>query len=110
MTGSPVLLDHTMWAAVETCMVHACRELGWTLHAVAVRSNHVHVVVSPIDTTPGKAMGVLKARATKALNAFGRRERWWTRDGSKRILHSERALIAAVQYVNHQDDSWGKDV
>jgi REP element-mobilizing transposase RayT len=106
MKESPALLDLRMRSAVDAAVRRRCGKLGWTVCALAVRSNHVHLVVTVPDASPGKAMGILKVAATRALNALAgaaARKRWWTKDGSKRILDSEEAVEAAVRYVTHHE-------
>ena len=109
MKESAALLDVRVRAAVDAAIRRLCAERGWSLHALAVQSNHVHVVVTARDAGPGKVMGILKVGGTRALNALSpphcggiKRKRWWTRNGSKRLLDSEEAVEAAVRYVlNH---------
>jgi REP element-mobilizing transposase RayT len=105
MKESAAFLDAGMRSAVDGAIRRVCVEEGWGVERLAVRSNHVHIVVTAPDATPGKVMGVLKVGGTRALNALagGRtRRRWWTKDGSKRILDSEESLRSAVRYVmNH---------
>jgi REP element-mobilizing transposase RayT len=102
MKESPALLDARMRSAVDAAVRRCCGKRGWTVRALAVRSNHVHLVVTVPDASPGKAMGILKVEATRALNGLTgavARKRWWTRDGSKRLLDSEESVAAAVRYV-----------
>ena len=50
MTESEVHLAREQCAAVEQTIRKHCRIRNWVLHAVNVRSNHVHVVVTcPCD-------------------------------------------------------------
>ena len=90
---------------------------GWTLHAVHVRSTHVHIVLES-DVAPEKAMTQLKAYASRALNRSDRRQwRRWSRHGSTRYLWDPRDVDAAVDYVVQQQgppmavhlnpDRWG---
>jgi REP element-mobilizing transposase RayT len=78
----------------------ACRK-GWVLHAVHVRSNHIHVVVTAMGT-PERVMNDLKTAATRRLNkAFPAeldRTRW-TRHGSTRYLWTEQAVVEKAHYV-----------
>jgi hypothetical protein len=108
MTETPVILDLSMRGIADEGIRQACREFHWTIRALEVRSNHVHIVVTAGDAGPGKVMGVLKVRATQALNALGagpERDRWWTKDGSKRILNSPASVAAAIRYVEEQNES-----
>jgi len=74
---------------------------GWVLHAVHVRTNHVHLVVS-CSKTPEQAMNEFKAYASRALNDAGCDEatrKRWSRHGSTRHLFDEEALQAAIRYT-----------
>lgn len=106
MADSPVVLDPFMRQIADAAMRQACVELGWTVHALEVRSNHVHAVITATDSSPGKVMGILKVRGSLALKALppgAERNRWWTRDGSKRLLTSPAAVQGAIEYVRNQD-------
>ncbi len=105
LKGPAVVLDEAMRAAAETAIGGACGEYGWMVHALAVRTNHVHIVLTAREVSPGKAMGVLKQCGTKALDKMKDERpapRWWTEDGSKRALYTEKAVCAAVEYVRNQ--------
>ena len=83
---SPCRLGREARETACRSIVDHCRMRGWTLHAVNVRSDHVHVVVS-CDVAPKTAMNQLKAWATRRLRESGFRERQepvWTEGGSRR--------------------------
>ena len=111
MKERPVILDARLREVARKAMLETAAYSGWFVHALEVRSNHVHVVVSAQDTLAGEVMRVLKAYASRALNQFcpERRGRWWTRQGSKRNLSTDEALVAAVRYVQNQDTAWMKE-
>jgi len=103
MNDEAVALSPSHRDAVTQSVRESCDVQGWTLHALAVLSNHVHVVVTAGDVTPERVMTRLKAYGTRALNArFGRRRRWWTRHGSTRYLKTSPGLSGAIHYVKHQ--------
>src|SRR4051794_5003485 len=52
MTEPPYILGESARRIVRDAIVDICTEKGWTLRALHVRSNHVHVVVSA-DREPG---------------------------------------------------------
>jgi len=111
LTESAVILDATLRRAVAKAIRATCAHQGWIVHALEVRSNHVHAVVAAGGAAPGEVMRVLKCYASRALNALqplGPRKHWWTRDGSKRYVNTEESLHAAVRYVQNQDTSWRK--
>jgi REP element-mobilizing transposase RayT len=80
---------------------------GWHLLAVAIMSNHFHVVIGAAEETdPEKLLGDLKSYGSRILNRrWGKpaSDTWWTSSGSKRHLNDETSLIAAVRYVEHQE-------
>jgi len=111
MSEPPVLLDKPARQVVDAAIRRTCAYRGWIVHALNVRSNHAHIVVSPGDLSPGATMKVLKAYASRALNealATRGRKHWWTSSGSTKYLNSESSLFAAIRYVQEQDKAWMK--
>ncbi len=101
----PVILSHTMRNTVRDALLGCCKNYSWHIHALAVCSNHIHIVLTAPDVQPSKAMGILKVSATKSLNHLRTaptRKHWWTRSGNKRVLPSPHDLDAAIQYVDNQ--------
>jgi REP element-mobilizing transposase RayT len=93
---------------IEQTILDHCRIRGWALHAVNVRSNHVHVVVSA-NRDASQVMDQFKAWCSRKLSdqaglekqvarKAGRR-RWWTEGGSKKRIDSEEYLRNAIEYV-----------
>jgi REP element-mobilizing transposase RayT len=102
LKGEPVTLDAVRRAAVTEAVVEMCSLRGWRLHALNVRTNHVHAVVSIGNTKPGSALNALKANATRRMRQEGC---WaeghspWADKGSKRFLWNRRSIERAVDYV-----------
>jgi REP element-mobilizing transposase RayT len=94
-------LDAARRPVVRDAIVEICREKRWTLHALHVRSNHVHAVVSA-NRDPGRLMSDLKARASRDLNRAGfdslDRIRW-TRHGSTLHLFDWATVEAKARYT-----------
>jgi REP element-mobilizing transposase RayT len=103
MAGPPIYLDLAQAEALLAQFQETARHREWTLLAVAVMANHVHLVVEvPGDPNPGKVLGDFKAYGSRTLSGrFGRppADTWWTAEGSKRKLKDERAVADAVHYV-----------
>jgi REP element-mobilizing transposase RayT len=80
----------------------------WMLCAVAIMSNHFHIVVGvPGDPDPDDVLGDFKSYASRGLNkrwAKPASTTWWTTGGSTRKLPDEQALLAAIEYVKNQDN------
>jgi REP element-mobilizing transposase RayT len=97
----PQILDGPARAAVDASIRQSCARAGWTLHALHVRTNHLHAVVSGTEP-PERIMGSLKAWATRRLRNDGlvdSQTRPWSRHGSTRWLWTERAVEDACRYV-----------
>jgi REP element-mobilizing transposase RayT len=95
-----VLFPHAR-RVVEWAIREACEHKGWTLHALNVRTNHVHLVAAML-APPERGMGTVKAWATRRLREHGitaHDERAWSRHGSTRYLWSEAEVERAVRYV-----------
>ncbi len=74
---------------------------GWTLWAVHVRTNHLHVVVST-DRHPDKAMNELKAWSSRRLREqLGEPadRRRWTKHGSTKWLWTTDELRDRIDYT-----------
>ena len=103
-----VLLDATQRQCVEAAAQETCEIRGWHLHAINVRTNHVHIVVSAGTKKPETALNAFKANATRKMREKGC---WksprspWADKGSKRYLWNEQSVARAVDYVlNGQGD------
>ncbi len=100
MEADPVFLEpRQRTIAAETIRSH-CDVRRWRLHALNVRSNHVHVVVTAAGVAPETVMEQFKAWSSRRLNELaGERIKWWTPHGSTRWINDERSLAAAIDYV-----------
>jgi REP element-mobilizing transposase RayT len=109
MLGGPVTLDQPQRArVVEICRRHAAIR-GWELHAIAVRTNHVHLVVTA-DAPPDKVRDQFKANATRVLRQGPdaiEAEKIWTRGGDTQIV--DRELNTVIAYVTEAQDRKGRD-
>lgn len=108
MAESDVVLDAGQRALVEQVIRDHCGIRNWTLHAVNVRSNHIHVVVTA-DRDPGNVMNQFKAWCSRKLSdaaglkhivgvKAGRRH-WFTEGGNKEVIEDEEYLENAIRYV-----------
>ncbi len=103
LESEPVTLDASRRRSVEAAIRETCTGRKWQLHALSVRTNHVHTVVS-IGFKPALALIALKAKSTKRMRLDGcwRQESSpWAAKGSKRSLWNERSVARAIEYVLH---------
>jgi Transposase IS200 like len=64
----PVMFDATLREVVRRSILDTAGHSGWFVHALEVRSNHVHTIVTAQDKAPNEVMRSLKAYASRALN------------------------------------------
>jgi len=108
---SAVTLSPGERQVVHRAIEEVCVHHGWHVHAVNVRSNHVHVVVSGTEP-PERMMNAFKARATLQLRRSGLRSdecHLWARHGSTPYLWTDEQLAAACNYVVDRQDEPHRD-
>ncbi len=100
------LLDTDRRKLVRAGIEKGCRARAWTLHALHVRTTHVHAVVTP-DVPPERALGSLKAWASRELAVLDRgRAHRWAYHGSTRYLWTEGQLQQVARYVIDGQGFW----
>jgi REP element-mobilizing transposase RayT len=78
-----------------------CAQQNWTLLAVHVRTNHVHIVVEA-EAKPERVMNDIKSYASRCLNQAGLDEKFrkrWARHGSTRWLWRREHVSTAIRYI-----------
>ncbi len=99
LKSSPVLLNEAERAIVRETITAHCVIRRWSLNAINVRTNHVHLVVTAA-LPPEQVMTQFKAWSSRRLNERSvRRERWWTQHGSTKWIFDEAYLANAIRYV-----------
>jgi REP element-mobilizing transposase RayT len=103
-----VILDARQRKSVEQSIRENCECRRWHLHALNVRTNHAHIVLSIGSLKPERALTAGKANATKQMRLDGcstRDSTPWAEKGSKRYLWNEQSVARAIDYVlNGQGD------
>src|SRR5713101_6149549 len=96
-----IVLDWAKRELVEKAIREVCEHRSYLLHAVNVRTNHVHSVVTA-SSKPEHVMDSFKAYATRQLRKSGllsRDLRPWARHGSTPYLWTEEQVQRAIDYV-----------
>ena len=106
-TGPAIFLSIKQAEALLKQFHETAVHRGWQLDAVAVMSNHVHLVFGVDgDPNPSDLLRDFKSYASRTLNRLGPKlhaPRWFADGGSKRLLISESSRIGAIRYVRYQD-------
>ncbi len=96
-----ILFNERQRASVEIAFIEFCIRRGYDLHAINVRTNHAHIVISA-HAKPERIADALKAFATKKLreeNLFDKCLQIWSRGRSRRCLWKPRHVQLAIEYV-----------
>jgi len=89
LVGHAVILDAQRRDSVERAIRATCQFRKWHLHALNVRTNHVHAVVCIGSLKPERALTAFKANSTKQMRQDGcwpQESTLWAEKGSKRHL------------------------
>jgi len=107
LKNPPFILDRSRREAVLQAILQVCDFRGWFAHAVHVRSNHIHIVVSGKEK-PEKTMVDFKAYATRAIgrcapnNSQTIIKKYWTQHGSAKYLWTKKQLASTIGYVKNE--------
>ena len=107
-----ITLNKSMHEVTEEAIREICVLRNWSLWAVAVRSNHVHVVVTAPEYAPELVRDQLKAKATRKLReAFQLlvNRPVWSAKGDIEFLDSENDIEQYIVYVNEAQDRKDRD-
>ena len=108
LKGDVIALNDEQRRMVDQTTHDHCRHRDWILHAINVRSNHMHGVITA-DARPGAVMSQLKAWCSRRLNESQTQRqsrssgaRWWTRHGRTKWIDNEAYLANAIRYVKQR--------
>jgi len=105
LKNQPLELTPHLRQAVLRAIIGVCEVRKWFAHAVHVRGNHVHIVVSA-DDEPDRIMRDFKSYATRAIkqrsDGNSKIKKFWTRHGSTKYLWTKESLVSAIGYVKNE--------
>jgi REP element-mobilizing transposase RayT len=107
-----ITLDDSMRNVADAAIREICGVRSWTAWAIAVRSNHVHVVVTAPEYKPALVRDQMKAKATMELRrtfVVWRDRPVWTAKGDIEFLDSETDIEQCVAYVAEAQDRKDRD-
>ncbi len=100
LEGEPVRLGRSEKDVVKEAILEAAKRFQQKIRAIAVYSNHVHIVCEYVDVPIDVVVGYYKNAGRVALKKCGFEGKVWTRGFDKRFCFSEKDLKARVDYVN----------
>ena len=98
---TPFVLDDEARVLTLSAILAVCTHRQWIAHAVHVRTNHVHAVITA-EARPERMLSNFKAYCTRSLRSKiqdQERRRYWTEHGSTRYLWNKVSVQAAAAYV-----------
>ena len=90
---------------VHNSIIKTCAEKRWLVSALNVRTNHVHILISPFaNEGPSYVVGVLKSGVVEALSEFPefRGRKIWAEKSSVNWIGSARYFQYAYRYIMNQ--------
>ncbi|UCE61442.1 MAG: transposase [Phycisphaerales bacterium] len=96
-----VLLDARRRGVVNQTILEVAAHRDWTVHALNVRTNHVHAVIGARET-PERVMNTLKSWCTRRMveaRVLPPNTKAWVRHGSTRYLWKLDEVEAACTYA-----------
>jgi len=100
LKGDAVRLNREQRTIVEKAIVEASKRFRQKILAIAVYSNHVHIVCEYVDVPISVVVGYYKNAGRVAIRGNGLDGRIWTRGYDKRFCFNEKDLKAKIAYVN----------
>ncbi|GAI72956.1 unnamed protein product, partial [marine sediment metagenome] len=98
--SASVKLDFEDKAIVRQAILNEAKRIGPTIEALAVCSNHVHLVALPCQESIEQIVSRYKNVAMFALRKHGQVSRIWARSFDKRFCFSQDDLNRRIEYVN----------
>lgn len=106
MHGQPIFLSRELAPILLRQFQETAAYRHWRLLAVAIMSNHVHILVDvPGDPEASSLLRDFKSYGSRALTKHAGKPAsgaWWTEGGSTRKKADEDAIEAAYVYVMNQ--------
>jgi len=94
-----ILIPKSLRKTVKNAILKEAEESGKKVYAIAICSNHVHIVVESTDDRCGYSVGRFKKAATKALREYGFTNKVWTKGFDKRYCYNQHELETRIKYV-----------
>jgi len=100
LSKNPVRLSKTHRIIAAEIIIEKAGRLNQKILALAICSNHVHIVADYVPVPIGKVVSHYKNAAQAALRKAGLSGRVWTKGFDKRYCFDEQALKSRIDYVN----------
>ena len=99
MANKKIILNNKQKEIVRETILNEIEKTGQKMLALAVCSNHIHIVLSYTGKPIEKTVGRLKNAARVALQKNGLEARVWSKGFDKKYCFDEKAFKNRVNYV-----------
>ena len=99
-----VKLNSEQKQIVSKAITEEARRINHKIFAIAVCSNHLHMVASVSEESIEQAVHRYKYSATLALRKFGNQGKIWSKGFDKRFCFTDMELENKVRYVRGHND------
>lgn len=103
--SSSVKLNDTQKQIVKNSIEREAERVGQKIYALAVCSNHIHLVLHKTNEPIENAVRRYKYSATKSLRHSGLKGDIWTKGFDKRFYFNEYEIEQKIRYVQKHDVS-----
>ncbi len=100
LKNDAVRLNREQRTIVGETIIEASKRFGQKIRAIAVCSNHVHIVAEYVSVPISILVGYYKNAGRVAIKEFGFAGKLWSKGYDKRFCFNEKDLRARVDYVN----------
>ena len=104
---SAVILNEEEKETAQQAILKESEKIGQRIKALAVCTNHVHLVAEPCRESIEKIVSRYKNAAMFALYNFGRNGRIWSHGFDKRFCFTEDELTRRIEYVHRHSQKNG---
>ena len=94
-----IKLNTNLMLIVKNVIEKEAERIGQKIYAIAVCSNHVHLVLQKTTEKIENAVARYKNKSTYAMRAIGIEGKIWTRGYNKKFLYNTNELDSVIQYV-----------
>jgi REP element-mobilizing transposase RayT len=105
LAKNPVKLSKNNRAIAAKAIFEKANRIDQKILALAVCSNHVHIVVDYVPIPMGKIVSYYKNAAQISLRKAGLAGRIWTKGFDKRYCFDEQALKSRIDYINSHNQN-----
>jgi REP element-mobilizing transposase RayT len=100
-----ITLNPLQKITAQNAIIEEAKKINHKIFAIAVCSNHIHLLVEKNQESIETATAIYKSAARKALYQTGIEGKVWTKGFDKRFCFNERELKNRIEYINRHNEN-----